>query len=135
MQIHCPKIKQITRGVYYISDKSVAEIGNYKIDLPKNCYAIPAQNLIFISNRKGQYVWQYISRKGIWAIWQIKFTTKKQIGDVIMSVKTMPLTMIVAKQEGNKAAVLIPVSDVNGKTTLHSEWRYYTHFFNDLIRK
>ena len=135
MQIHCPKIKQITRGVYYISDKSVAEIGNYKIDLPKKCYAIPAQNLIYIHNRRGQYVWQYISRKGIWAIWQIEPTTKKQIGDVIMAVKTMPLTMIVAKQEGNKAAVFLPVIDGTGKTTLHSEWRYYTHFFYDLIRK
>lgn len=134
MQIHCPKIKQINSGVYYISDKSVAEIGNYRFDLPRNCFAMPEQNLIYIQNRRGQYVWQYISRKGIWAIWQIKPTTKKQICEVIKSTTAKTLTMIVAKQEGNKAEVLIPTF-TNGRPSLHRSWRYYTHFFNDLIRK
>ena len=71
MIVHSQKMKQVKAGLYHIMLNSIADIGTYRFALPKDCYTIPNENLVYLHNRKGSFVWQYIPRKSIWKMWQL----------------------------------------------------------------
>ena len=134
MIVHSQKMKQVKAGLYHIMLNSIADIGTYRFALPKDCYTIPNENLVYLHNRKGSFVWQYIPRKSIWKMWQLDSNNTKPLIDVIRSTIIKPYHMIVVRQEGKQVLIMIPTIK-NGRNTLYCEWRFFTDFFEDIVRK
>lgn len=136
MRINSPKMKQIKKGVYILTQGGDLEVADYHYSLPHNSVIVPEKNIVFIFLHKGTYAWQYSSSSDTWRSWKIssKKAEKIILQDAINDIKTKMFDMIVEKNEGNKAFVLIP-SKIDGKTVMTTEWRYYTYFFRDIIRR
>lgn len=131
MKINTVKCKQIKNGVYNLKNGGEIVAANRRYTLPQNSIVIPSDNIVLLKTYKGDYAWQYIANQDMWRVWQI---SSDNINDAIDSVKTKPFDMTVIKIEGNKA--LMRISEINaGNKKCKTEYRFYTSFFKDLIRK
>lgn len=131
MKINAVKYKQVKKGVYALQYGGEIVVANYQYNLPPKSVVMPGNNIVIVTAYKGNYAWRYIDKQDVWRIWQI---SSDNIKDAIYSVKYRPFDMAVKMYEGNKALMMIRRS--RGETTRYSqEWRYYTKFFSDLVRK
>lgn len=67
-----------------------------------------------------------------WRVWQL--SSSDNIGEAMNTVKSKSFDCIIEKDEGNKALMRI-IKNQSGDTRCEREWRYYTRFFYDLVRK
>ena len=136
MRINGPKVKQIKKGVYDVEKNGTLEVGKYTYVLPSKTVVAPSHNLVIVSNYRGNYVWNYNSERSIWKIWKLTDTKQQSITDAIQETNKRSFDFIVTRVEGNKALVYYPVlldDELNWK--IKKEWRFFTNFFNDIVRK
>lgn len=131
MKINTVKSKQIKNGVYVLHHGGEVVAANRRYALPPQSVVIPSNNMVIITTCRGDYVWQYVERQDVWRIWRI---SSDSIKDAIDSVKYKPFDMAVKKNEGDKALMIIQ-RNKKEKTRYKQEWRFYTKFFFDLVRK
>ena len=135
MRIYGQKFKQIKNGVYKFRRRGEIIVSDYHFSLPLNSIVVPDRNLVFTSLYKGCFAWKYTQCRDTWVMWRLAQTNGKDmdITDAVRIIDKKAADMIVEKNEGNKALVMIP-SKIDGKTVMTIEWRYYTYFFRDIIR-
>lgn len=132
MKIHGTNVKQIRNGVYYTLSRSTLSVGRYRYTIPVKSVVIPENNLVYVKTRKGCFEWKYIPPKDLWVVRLIGDAgTKLTAIDPYNHPGNDGATIIVAEQEGNRVHIFLPSKNSSTK----SEWRFYTYFFNDVIRK
>lgn len=133
MQVFGAKMKQITNRVHYLPRGGEVRISRkYCYTLPAGSVAIPADNLIYTKTRKGCFEWRYLPSKDLWVVRHIGDSgTKLTNIDPHNPPINDSATLIVGEQEGNRVHIFLPSPDRPTK----SEWRFYTYFFTDVVRK
>lgn len=131
MRIHSIKKKQVKNGVYYLKYGGEISVADYHYSIPQKSVVIPDKNMVLICLHKGNYVWQYVQAKSIWTM---RYFSQGITGSILDMIKHTPFDLVVEKHDDNKAFVRMPTFS-EGKRQMKSEWRYYTYFFNDLVRK
>ena len=133
MQVNGARMKQVKNGVHFLPYGGEVRIGRkYCYTLPAGSMVIPADNLVYVKTRKGCFEWRYIPAKDLWVVRLIGDSgTKLTDIDPLNPPGNNSATLIVAEQEGNRVHIFLPSPNSPTK----SEWRFFTYFFNDVIRK
>jgi len=136
MRINSPRVKQIKKGVYDVVKGGTLKVGTYTYVLPTKTVVAPSQNIVIISNHRGDYVWYYNSVRSIWTIWKLSNKKQQTVTDIIQETNTRCFDFVVSTVEGNRALVYYPVFQNNEiKWKIKKEWRFFTNFFNDIVRQ
>ena len=134
MQVNGARMKKVKNGVHFLPHGGEVRIGRgkYRYTLPAGSVVIPADNLVYVKTRKGCFEWRYLSSKDLWVVRYIG-DSGTQLTDIdpLNPPGNNSATLIVAEQEGNRVHIFLPSPNSPTK----SEWRFFTYFFNDVIRK
>lgn len=132
MKINSVKCKQIKKGVYDLRHGGEIVAADVRYTLPQNCTVVPKKNIILITTYNSAYAWQFITHRNEWRVWRI--SSKERLDEAIQTVYSAAFDMVIERHEGNKALMMIPANKC-GKPMHKHEWRYFTSFFLDLVRK